>query len=189
MAWRPILVIVVAVWGITAALAYAENIKSYSDCDVCPGSIHYGPDEACKLLGEEGFGLITQLKQFDRITVNLDEVLSSNQADNPDKAYAVMLHGDSLVIYLQDSIDKSSIQLVTGYFRARQTDSAAAWQPEIYVGSSKANPVELSDSVDAAWNKIRESNIYQWVMANGDDVRWTDALRNRLLQALKILED
>jgi hypothetical protein len=189
MAWKPIFATVVIVWGILAVLAYAEDIKSYSDCDVCPSSIHYGPDEARKLLGEEGFSLIARLKQFERINVNVDEVLSSDQPGEPDKPYAIKLHGDSLIIYLQDSIDESYVQMVTDYLRVRQTGSRAGWQPEIYVGSSKANAVDLSDSVDVAWTKIKESNIYQWVIANDDNIPWTDALNKRLLEALKILEN
>ncbi len=168
---------------------YAEDIANYSDCDVCPGTIHYGPDDARRLLGQQGFDLITQLKQFDRITINLDEVLPSSPPKGPAKPCAVKLHGNALVIYLQDAIDESYVQIVTDYPRAQQTGSLVEWLPEIYMQSAKANSIELTDSLDLAWDKMRESNIYRWVMAVNEDARWTEAMMNRLVQVLKILNN
>ena len=63
-----------------------------------------------------------------------------------------------------------------------------AWNPEVFVQSGKADVIERDDSIDQAWNKVRESNIYYWVMDGNSGIAWEQALNNKLMQALGALD-
>ena len=167
----------IAITTIIAGFAYAEDIKGYSDCNVCPGSIHYGPDEARALLGKDGLEALAKLPERDSISIGLDKPLS------------VRVHGNSLILYIQDFRDESYVQIVTDYFQARQKGTLQAWQPELYVQSGKADGIKRDDTVDEAWVKLNKSNIYQWVMDGTSTVAWDYALKKKLLQVLSMLSE
>ena len=81
--------IILVVLTLISGFASAEDIKGYSDCDVCPGSIHYGPDETRTLLGKEGRAAIGHLKESDNISIDLDESLTMPFLQPPKESWAI----------------------------------------------------------------------------------------------------
>ncbi len=167
--------IILVVLTLISGISSAEDNKGYSDCNVCPGSIHYGPDEARTLLGKDGLKAIALLQENDQIIMDLE------------KPSTVRVHGNSRILYIQDSIDESYVQIVTDYVHARQKVALQSWHPELYVQSGKADIINRDDTVDQAHAKLRESNIYHWVMGGNSIVAWDYALRKKLLQVLSML--
>jgi hypothetical protein len=159
----------------------SEDIDNYGDCDVCPGTIHYGPEESRNLLGAQGLALASKLTKQKRVDLPFDAVPPASKA--PSAPVTIRLRGDALVFYLKDIGDKSYIQLVTDWYRARKAKNLSQWSPEIYVQAAKADAVALSDSPATAWKKVKESTIYSWATMSGS-LSWEEALTLRLLQGL-----
>lgn len=166
--------------------AYPEDIKSYSDCDICPGTLHYGPDEARTILGPEGLIGITRFNEVGRISLDLPWTEPPAKNTAAPAGLRVVLSGDSRILYFKDPEDQSYIQIVTDCHRAHQMSISGAWHPEIYLQSGHDSRIEQTDSLDVAWIKLKQSNIYAWVMADGSAV-WQEALKARVVQALELL--
>ncbi|HNR14596.1 MAG TPA: hypothetical protein PKM59_14915 [Thermodesulfobacteriota bacterium] len=166
--------------------AYPEDIKNYSDCEACPGNLHYGPDQARTILGQEGLLCIVRLKEFNRMSRSLPQTNPAAKNASAFAGLSIELSGNSAVLFLKDTEDQSYIQIVTDYLQVHQMGTPGAWSPEIYLQSSRDNRIELTDSLDNAWNKLKQSNIYAWVLAGGD-VTWEKALKARVLEALDLL--
>lgn len=174
---------------LAASFAYAEDIQTYGSCDICPGQIHYGPDEAKEILGPEGPKLVSKLTKHKALKIDLDGVLKNGSQEDSDKGYELVISSGQSVIDIKDIHDKSYLLIVTDHFRARQTEAVDSWRPEIYLQSRLSDRINRDDSLTVAWGKFEKSNIYQWVGLAEEKTDWRPLLRVKVLQAIKLMGD
>jgi hypothetical protein len=174
---------------LASSVAYAEDIKTYGGCEICPGQIHYGPDESKEILGPEGLELVSKLRRNKAIKIDLDGVLKNGSQEDSDKGYALVISSGQNVIDIKDVHDMSYLLLVTDHLRARQTGMLDRWHPEIYLQSRLADRINRDDSLEVAWTKFKKSNIYQWVGLKEDEIKWRGLLREKILKAVRLMGD
>jgi len=168
------------------SLVYAEDIKNYSDCDVCPGAIHYGSEEAKKILGPAVFRLASRLKEDKTIKIDMDGVLKNGSEKDPDAGYEIKIWGTD-ILFIKSIIDGSLIQIVTDKLNTGQAGSFDNWQPEIYLDSRPSQEIDLEDSVKVAWTKMKASNIYRWVAPGKYAINWPSMLKKKILEAMQLM--
>lgn len=165
----------------------AEDIKNYADCDVCHGGIHYGPDEAKEILGKECFDLFAQLDDKSKtIKIDLDGVRKPGSKDSPNTGYEIMVWGVS-PFYIKDLRDGSKIQIINHVINPSKPLSTDNWVPDIYLYAAKSDEIDLKDAMDVAWEKLKSSGIYFWVLSENENKDWNDALKNKILEMLKLM--
>ena len=167
------------------SLVYAEDIKNYSNCDVCPGAIHYGTEEARKIMGYTGFRLASKLKKEKIVKIDMDGVLANGSEKDPDTGYEIKIWGTS-ILFIKDITDGSFIQIVSDHLNTSRTSSFNNWKPEIYLESSTLQKISLEDPLKVAWAKMKASNIYRWV-APGKDIDWPSLLKKKIVEAMQLM--
>lgn len=155
------------------APGYGEDVRSYSECDVCPGTIHYGPVEAKKIMGSEGLALIRKKGRSDRATIKVDPDIEIYSLPN--------------IIYIKSLLDESYIQIVTDEENAQRPGLSEDWYPEIYVQSSHSTEIRLEDTVTGAWEKMKKSRIYDWVFGDQNYMDHLDLLGSKISYALGLV--
>jgi len=166
--------------------SFAEEVSNYADCDVCHGAIHFSAMEAKALLGIKGLMLSAHIPQHTVVKIDLDGILKNGSKDTPDDGYEIQVWGQE-IIYIKDLRDRSLIQVVTSSQSAAAIDSMAQYNPQIYLESSRDDEIELTDSIDIAWIKMKHSNIYQWVGDAKNKDEWLGHLRTKIFLAMEML--
>jgi len=169
--------------------AHAEDVQTYGGCDICPGQIHYGPDDAREILGPEGLKLVLRLKRNKETKIDLDGVLKNGSQEDSEKGYELVISSGQNVIDIKDMHDKSYLLIVTDHLSARQTGALDTWRPEIYLQSTPSDRISRDDSLKVAWDKFEKSNIYQWVGIEEDKMNWHILLTDKVLQAIELMGD
>jgi len=179
--------------SITSFMApgFAEEIKNYSNCDSCPGTIHFGAVEARNVIGLEGMKLIQKMTQPDHviIKIDIDGVLRNGSAEDRDTGYEIKIDSYQHVVYIQSLLDESYIQIVNDFQNARRSTSLHDWHPEIYLQSSHSDKIRREDTVTAAWEKMKTSHIYDWIFGDQNYEDQLDCLGNKILYAFKLIAE
>jgi len=172
-----------------AASAFGEDNKNYSDCGVCPGSIHYGYEEARELMGKEGLDLIRRVDEsVDQvILLDLDGVMKPARTKEKEPGYEIKITGFKNIIYIKSLMDDSYIQIVTDSGTARQSAVLSDWHPEIYLQSGDNDHITLKDTTEAAWDRMKQSHIYNWITSGKDEVKIRGMLKEKILYTLALL--
>ncbi len=166
---------------------HAEDNKNYADCEVCRGGIHYAPGEAKEILGEECFELFVQLTdQSKTIKIDLDGVLKNGSREKPDTGYELKVWGAD-PFYIQDLRDGSIILISGQTADLGQASTFNSWWPEIYLYAAKSDGIDLEDPMDVAWEKMKTSAIYYWVISKDENMEWNELLKVRVLKMLKLM--
>ena len=168
------------------SLVHAEDIKNYSDCDVCTGAIHYGTEEARKIMGHSGFRLASRLKQEKVVRVDMDGVLVNGSEKDPDKGYEIKIWGTD-ILFIKNIVDGSLIQIVTDRLNAGRGKSFDNWKPEIYLESGSSQPISLEDPLETAWDKMKASGIYRWTATGKDKAVWSVLLKKKITEAMQLM--
>ena len=190
MNWMRLLGLIFLVIAILiTSFAYAEDVQTYGGCDICPGQIHSGPDEAKEILGPEGLKLVSKLRMNKETKIDLDGVLKNGSQEDSAKGYELVITSGQNVIDIKDMHDKSYLLIVTDHLSARQTGTIDTWRPEIYLQSRVSERIDRGDSLRLAWDKFEKSNICQWVGLEEDKTNWRLLLRDKVLQAIKLMGD
>lgn len=168
-------------------LAVGADIQNYSHCDVCPGNIHYGPQDAKNVLPAQvlSFSGRFSADTHRTIKIDLDGVLKNGGQNDTNPGYDIELSYYDHMLYITDLHDGSFVLLITDFALAPQ--SAAFWHPEIYLFSGHDNPIKLTDSLPQAWERMKTSKIYRWIKGNGKDDQWTQAMGAKIVWALGLL--
>jgi hypothetical protein len=174
---------------LVAPATCAEDIQTYGGCDICPGQIHYGPDEAREILGPEGLKLVSKLRKNKAIKIDLDGVLENGLQEDNDKGYELIISSGQSVLDVKDIHDKSFLLIVTDHLRAQQAEALDRWYPEIYLQSRLSDKINRDDSLTLAWDRFEKSNICQWVGLEEDKIGWRLLLRHKVLQAIELMGD
>ena len=165
----------------------AEDNKNYASCEVCRGGIHYGPEEAKEILDKECFDLFAQLKdQSKTIKIDLDGVLKNGSREKPDTGYEIKVWGAD-PFYIKDLRDGSTILISSQVEDLSQAPTFDSWKPEIYLYASKSDGIDLKDPMDVAWEKMKTSAVYFWVVSKDENMEWNDSLKSRILKVLKLM--
>jgi hypothetical protein len=172
--------------GALGSLVYAEDIKNYSDCDVCTGAIHYGTEETRKIMGYMGFQLASRLKKEKVVRIDMDGVLINGSEKDPDTGYEIKIWGTD-ILFIKNITDGSLIQIVTDHLNTSRGSSFDDWKPEIYLESGSSQAISLEDSLEVAWSKMIASNIYRWVATGKDSVNWPELLKKKILEAMQLM--
>ncbi|WP_124327463.1 hypothetical protein [Desulfonema ishimotonii] len=173
---------------LVATLGYAQDIKNYNDCEVCPGQIHYGAEEARKILGQKVFDMLRRnLRTTDKIVkIDLNGVLKNGSEKVPDSDYEVKISSFSSFIYIKSLVDHSFVQLIPDDFNAQKITSAPSeWYPEIFMQAAQSDRVHLAETTEIAWQKFRDSHIYQWITDGKADADFAAALSGKITYALE----
>jgi len=170
-------------------VACAEDIQTYGGCDICPGQIHYGPEEAREILGSEGLKLVTKLHRNKAVKIDLDKVRENGTEEDSDEGYELVITSGQNVIDVKDIHDNSYVLIVTDHFSARGAETLDGWRPEIYLQARQADRIDREGSLREAWDKFEKSNIYQWVGLKEDEMSWRAVLGNKLLEAITLMGD
>jgi hypothetical protein len=166
---------------------YAEDNKNYANCDICHGGIHYGPEEAKEILGKECFDLIALLRdQLKTVKIDLDGDLKNGSRETPDTGYEIKAWGAD-PFYIEDLRDGSIILISSQTADLGQASTFGSWWPEIYLYASESDEIDLKDSMDVAWEKMKSSAIYFWVMSENENMEWNGLLKARMLKVLKLI--
>ncbi|MBI5559632.1 MAG: hypothetical protein HY885_18570 [Deltaproteobacteria bacterium] len=187
MKYTSLVVFIAAVMSIFAPGAIlAEEIKNFSDCDTCQGGIHYGANEARKIVGAEGYQAIQVLRKSQkRVKIDLDGAMALGSENDADTGYEITIWGFDPV-FIKSLRDDSSIQLVTDAVRAQNPEQTVNWSPEVYLYAQEADEIHMKDSVSVGWEKMRASHIYQWIISGEekpDDIK--ACLHSKIIYALK----
>lgn len=169
-------------------LVSGEEIGNYANCDVCNGAIHLTVSETIDLLGFEGTMMIRKIPGAEdrNIKIDLDGQLKNGTTNMPDDGYEIKIWG-SEVFYIKDLRDQSTIQMITSRNQSSNSDDIQAYQPNIYLIGGHDHSIELTDSVDEAWKKMKKTRIYQWVGKADNKQEWLMNLRKKIFQAVELL--
>lgn len=156
-------------WIGLAVGALAADIKNYSNCDVCPANLHFGPDETRELLGKEGKGLAKLLVEKPETYLFLDldgtrNAFMSQTVGPTPEGYDLKISWRGPVFYIT-SLKDDSFVLVLPDLPGAAADSLIAgdWNPEMYLQPPHEHDVTMSkDTVPAIWERLRASHIYEW---------------------------
>lgn len=171
----------------TVSSLHAEDNKNYADCDVCRGGIHYGPDEAKVILEKECLDLFVLLEDAAKtIKLDLDGVLKTGSKDTPDSGYEIKIWGVS-PFFIKDLRDGSMILITNSVNDPARGPTMENWKPEIYLYASKSNEIDLKDSMDIAWEKIKSSGIYFWISSENEGNQWNASFKKKILETLKLM--
>jgi hypothetical protein len=178
---KKISMILLIFWGL-ATVVRAEQISNYSNCEVCPGAIHYGVDEAKPILGEATFDMVLGLTGFKGLTlkIDLDGSMAPATGSVTTDAYEIEIKASQEVVYIKDLRDGSYIHLVTDVQSENPPSGIERWHPEIYLQASHDTEIELSDPLPIAWEKFKAGSIYRWIMAGDSTVSWSSALQEKI---------
>ena len=166
---------------------HAEDNKNYADCEVCRGGIHYGPEEAKEILGQGCFDLFVQLTdQSKTVKLDLDGVLKNGSREKPDTGYEIKVWGAD-PFYIKDLRDGSMILISSRVEDFGLTPTFDNWKPEIYLYAAKSDGIDLKDPMDVAWEKMKTSAVYYWVVSKDENIEWEALLKDRILKMLTLM--
>lgn len=170
------------------ASAFGEDNKNYSNCGVCAGTIHYGYEEARELMGEEIFSLIRRVANSkDQVMLlDMDGVMKPVRDREKEAGYEIRITCYRHVIYIRSLMDASYIQIVTDESLPLSA-VLSDWHPEMYLQSGDTNQIALGESTDVAWNKMKQSHIYNWITSGKDKVEIRGMLKEKILYTLGLL--
>jgi hypothetical protein len=173
------------------ATGYAEEVENYGDCDICPGTIHYGAVEARKVIGLEGLKLIRKMTGSDHVIIKIDTdgVLKNGSSEDPETAYEIKIDYYQHTVYIKSLLDESYIQIVSDFQNAKRSSSLHDWHPEIYLQSSQSDKIILEDTVTDAWEKMKKSHIYYWIFSHQNHRSHLVLLGNKILYAFKLIAE
>ena len=189
--WFVSILVATMVFG---AIAGAEDIKNDSGCDVCDGAIHFGPEETRDIFGDEVRQKISGMwwKGQKSVWIDLDGVWKNTEMPKNENQFEIKIYGTVLRIFVKSLVDDSIIEIVINNVEpvadnASPLEAPVDWLPEIYLYAGHADPINLTDPVDAAWKKMEERHIYQWI-SRGKDLR-TDPkeMRTQIMSVLNTL--
>jgi len=168
-------------------LVSSEEISNYAKCDVCDGAIHLTVQETVDLLGFEGVMAIRKMPvtETKSVSIDLDGQLK-NGTTTTDEGYEIKIWG-SEVFYIKDLRDQSTIQMITTRKQASNFDDMQSYQPHIYLYGGHDHSIELSDTVDVAWKKMKQTRIYQWVGKSDNKGEWLINLQKKIFQAIELM--
>ena len=170
----------------------AEENKNDSGCDVCPGAVYFSPEESTEILGDEirAWALEWWWQGQRSVWIDLDGVLKNAEAPENETHFELQIYGMPDRIFIKSLLDNSVLELVCYAIESKAAVAAggsAAWSPEIYLFAGHDGQIDLEDSLDEAWRKIRETHIYQWV-SRGKDLRETPGeMKARVFRAMQAL--
>jgi len=166
----------------------AETIGNYAGCKVCHGSIYYTAIESIEILGAKGYAYISELRGSNSKVkkIDLDGLLKSGSLKTPDQGYELRIWWGNEVFYIKDLIDGSLIEIYADHKTTLKADGYKTWQPKIYISSLKAEKIDLKDTMDIAWQKVKKSGIYFWVSDGNKKGEWKDQLSNKILQSFEL---
>lgn len=164
----------------------AEDIQNYSGCDVCPGGIHFHPKETREILPEKTRDTIRSMRpKRPGIKIDLDGVLPQGSQNTPSAGYEIYSYGYN-PFYIKSLIDGSRIQVITDPDGLQHVNKDK-WKPEMYLYSSKANDISLTDSVDAAWSTFKKSHISYWISSESNERQWLHDLGQKIAEMLRMV--
>ncbi len=176
---------------------HAQDIANYSDCDVCPGTIHYGPEEVEALIGKETLSMIGKIAYGEEgkiqkrvLLIDLDGVRTHGDGKSDPAGYELKVQAtrreslDTTVIYIWDLRDDSYIQLA-----GESTPNPPFWKADLYLQAGEDQKIELADSADIAWAKLKESHIHKWVMDGAKEPSWKERFPLSIKSILSKLVD
>lgn len=188
--WIVSILAAMILWGTVAS---AEDIKNDSGCDVCDGAIHYGPDETIKIFGDEIHQKINDMwwQGQKSVWIDLDGVFKNTETPGDESAFELKIYGSVLKVFIESLMDGSVMELVVNNVEEVEEDApqnaSIPWLPEIYLYAGHTEPIDLSDSLDVAWRKMKERHIYEWA-GRGKDVRANpEELRKQIMVMLNTL--
>ena len=170
-----VLVMCMILFSITG---FCEDITNYAECDVCYGSIHLDPLETKKIFGQDGLRYLSDLPDKSVVKIDLDGMMEPGNLSSADAEFELKIWVVEDLLFIKDIKDGSLIQM-TG------TNSGSV---HLYLESSKENEIELQDSVDDAWIKMKTSNIYSWIGLIENKQDWYEAFRKKILSVCQILK-
>jgi len=188
MKWFSIVCVVLFLGVYLPLLAIAEDISNYSDCDVCHGAIHFGQKDTAGFLDKNLY--MEALKGIAKgkvLKIDLDGVLINGTADTPDEGYELKIWGKN-VFFIQELRDKSLVQVVWLPGDTENGEQDEGYHLDIYMEPGHDLEIDLKDSVDEAWKKMRFTQIYRWVGKTSDKEKWKILLGEKILDAAKQLQ-
>jgi len=166
----------------------SEEIANYAGCDVCNGAIHLTMKETKDLLGLEGViaTLKLPLPNSKKVKIDLDGKLENGTKDSAYDGYEIEIWG-SEIFFIKDLRDESVIQMLTSRGQLPSSDNMQSYKPHIFLDAGHTHGIDLKDSVDVAWKKMRHTNIYKWVGEAENKDEWLLLLREKIFQAMEIM--
>jgi hypothetical protein len=164
----------------------AEDIKNFSECEVCPGNIHFGPNETRGILGKPGFSMISEIENMSasrKIYLDLDGKFEPFAGKKAPEGYELKVSRFPKTIYIEHIGDESYIQLVTG----NPGKSFDRWFPELYLQSASSEKIGLEDPLEFAWAKMEKSLIWQWAASENVKTPAKSLSSKQLVFVLEIL--
>jgi hypothetical protein len=173
-----------------AGLVSAESIRTYGDCKPCPGTIALEAAEVRPLLDTAGMAAVRQLSPETRrvIKLDIDGKIAEGDADSPDEGYEIALQATSGMVYIRSLVDRSYIHLVADSAGANR-GGFIGWNPEIFLQAGVEDRFEQSVSIDTAWEKVRNSHVYQWAANFVDGAEGAEPLADRLRYVVQRLAE
>lgn len=165
-----------------------EEIANYAGCEVCEGAIHLTIGETKDLMGFEGtMATLKILLPTDKIIkIDLDGKLENGTKETPDEGYEIRIWGDE-IFFIQDLRDESVIQMITSRAQISTTGDTEGYQPHIYLDAGHDHGILLTDSVDVAWKKLKQTRIYEWVGKAENKKEWLPLLRKKIIFAMELM--
>lgn len=157
------------------ATAFSEEIKNDSGCDVCPGAVCFSAEESTDILGEELKNYVNQWQWqgIKGVWMDLDGAFKDTEAPANETQFELKIFGRTGSMVITSLVDGSHLKL--SCYSQEDLPAVAAggnadWAPEIYLFGSESRPIDLKDPLDAGWEKLEETHIYQWV-SQGKDLK------------------
>lgn len=167
---------------------FGEDISNYSGCEVCEGGIHYGYEEARRIIGTEGMKIIAMLPPKPSVKIDLDGVRKPGTTADPDAGFEISAWGRD-VIYIKHLDDGSKIYIIADRRNAKSQTRLSEWYPEIYMETSHDDAIHLKDSVKEAWKKMESSMIYKWMAKNHTGVLPAQMIGSKIRSTLDLMRN
>lgn len=176
---------------ILSANAFAEKVKPLNpDCDVCPVVICYDGDEAKRILGKAGIQFLLKLKDIGQktIKIDLDGLQKIGSENDSDQGYELTVYGYKHLIAINSIRGGGTIKIKTDYKNISAEGASNAWAPEIHLTPRTYNQIEKEDDLEIAWEKFKESRLYQYINNNSESHSlWNKKLSKMVLYILEAI--
>ena len=184
------LLLSLSIFGAGPGRVSAESIRTYGDCKPCPGTIALEAAEVRPLLDTRGMAAVRRLSPETRrvIKLDIDGKIPEGNLDSPDEGYEIALQAGSGMVFIRSLVDRSYIHLVADSAGANR-GGFIGWNPEIFLQAGLEDRFEQSVSIDTAWEKVRNSHVYQWATNFVDGAEGAEPLADRLQYAVQRLAE
>lgn len=169
--------------------AATEKVKPLNpNCDVCPVVISYNHAETRNILGKTGKDKILKLRAIEEKTVkiDLDGLKKIGSENDSDYGYELLVFVYQHMIAINSIPDGSSIKLKTDFNDLIRHQNMDQWNPEIQLSPSNRYEIEKSDTLDAAWSKMKKSRMYDFINNSIDQEHWERNLGKFLMMILDV---